>query len=197
LLEHGIDEDDFGKVSNQKLEDKCKIIYNGSLYEGVKPLFDDTFEALKSFPKNKLQLDFYVPQIKKEYFENAIELGSMINILDAIPACEFFNEMSKANFVLIIYPEKNADFFTTKFAEIIHLKVPIVFIGKEGYVSKFLTENSLGICIQPNQIKEKLPSIISAKTMINYNVGFDISKFQYASITEALLKRVSAINNKY
>jgi len=193
LLEHAIDEDDFSEIENNRDPNFCKIIYNGNLYEGVKNEFDIIFKTLKNIPNKNYNLSFYIPTLKPEYYEFAEGLEGYVKVNKALAPKKFFKEMSNSNFVVIVYPEKNADYFTTKFVEIIYLKIPIIFICKTGYVSNFIEENRLGIFITKNEIATKLPQLIATNKMENYNSNFDISKYLYPTITKQLVERVNVL----
>jgi hypothetical protein len=108
-------------------------------------------------------------------------------------ANQFFQQMASSSFILILYPEKNADFLTTKFYEIFYLGVPIIYVCKQGYVSELITKNNLGIHILPTEIEQKLPDILQLRNMKHFNENYDISSYTFEKSALDLLTKVETM----
>jgi hypothetical protein len=163
------------------------------MYEGLQQEFDALFKTLKQCKELAFEIDFYSPYIKPEYVRYNDEHAEKVRFHKPLPAKEFFQEMANSSFILVLYPEKNADFLTTKFYEIFYLGIPIIYVCKHGFVSDLITKNNLGIHILPNEMEEKLPEILQQGNMKHYNKTYDISNFTFEKSATELLKKVESI----
>ena len=140
-LDHAIDTDDFKGITPVK-RNTLRLLFNGNMYEGLQQEFDALFKTLKQCKELAFEIDFYSPYIKPEYVRYNDEHAEKVRFHKPLPAKDFFQEMANSSFILVLYPEKNADFLTTKFYEIFYLGIPIIYVCKHGFVSDLITKNN-------------------------------------------------------
>jgi len=191
-LDHAIDVDDFKGIKRTKPE-KLRILFNGSMYEGLQAEFDAVFKTLKATRDYEYKIDFFTPHVKPEYVRYNEESSHKVEFHQPMAANQFFQQMASSSFILILYPEKNADFLTTKFYEIFYLGVPIIYVCKQGYVSELITKNNLGIHILPTEIEQKLPDILQLRNMKHFNENYDISSYTFEKSALDLLTKVETM----
>ena len=77
-------------------------------------------------------------------------------------------------------------FFRNKFFEIIYTQTPILYIGEEGDVGKFIRENRLGVHILPENMARDLPQYLNGN--VPFDVGyFDVTQYTFSAVTEKFL----------
>jgi glycosyltransferase involved in cell wall biosynthesis len=185
VLPHGYDEDDFLEINFMKKDTKrVKLIYGGTLYEGIETHFNAVLQTIK-FNK-KISFDIYSPF---PYYKNlVIEKGVSSNVAynEMIPNKALMNKITQADFYLMMYPKKFKDFLTTKFFEIVYLRIPIIYIGYPGEIWNFIRDNNIGITLFPELAEKDLPNLLQ-----NGN-HFPLTKFNNLEIFS--LKKI--VHNK-
>jgi hypothetical protein len=165
------------------------------MYEGLQDQFDALFRALKKSRDISYKLDFYSPHVKSEYIRYNEESSQTVSFHKPLPANEFFQSMANSSYILVLYPDKNADFLTTKFYEIFYLKIPIIYVCKQGLVSDLITNNNLGVHLLPDELEEKLPNILKQRNMKHFNPNFDIGNYTFEKSTQNLLSHLNAASS--
>ena len=189
LLEHAIDTDDYVAKVVPKDQDKIKVIYMGTFYQGLKKHFDSIFKS--TIDNSKLFFEFYTSNQIPSYVEFANP--SQVSFNKQIEPKMLFSKIAQANYVLIIYSENMKTLMYTKIKEIVYTRTPIIIISKKGDASDFIVSNRLGIHLDYHEIETKLPNIFSEVMMDNYNYTFDTSSFTFENVTEKLIRKINSL----
>lgn len=151
LLPHCYDEFDFIGLNfdnrTNYIQNEIKFVYGGSLYNGLEENFEEYFKFLKSLKKLGYTgiTNLYAPQ--KGYEKLIVESNTHINLLPVLSLKNYYNEILNSDYALIFRPKWSNDNFSSKFFELIRLGKPILYIGDESEVSKFIETNRLGFVL--------------------------------------------------
>lgn len=165
LLPHCYDEYDFTELkfnaNREKEEKELKFVYGGSLYLGLD-------EELKSFfllQKRISAMGFkpitnlYVPQ--KGYEDIIVKSETNTNLLPVLPLKSYYNEILNSDFALVFRPKWSNDNFSSKFFELIRLGKPILYVGEESEVSRFIENNNLGFVLSKLNNEDAINQMLS------------------------------------
>ena len=188
-LEHAIDLDEFAYAKNEKDIERISVLFIGTLYDGLKTHFDSFFEVTNDI--DNLHVNFFISNYIKSYFELA--KPNRISLKEPIKPTELFNEISNANFVLIIYSDSMQASMYTKIIEIICARTPIIFISNPGEATEFVVSNNLGIHLNYDEVSSQLPKILKDGKMKNYNYNFDVSEFTFENVTNKLVEKIKSL----
>lgn len=185
VLPHAFDEDEALPLSKEP-NDKIRMIYYGNLYDGIGEYVTELCNALKKCPDN-FTIDIYSES--RRYSDNFAKAGldKIVKYHDPIPSKFLFNKMASYNYVLMIYPDYARNFHSTKFYEVINMRTPIIYIGKEGLNTQFIEQNRLGLTILPEKIEKEMKALLEARSSINYNFDFDVSIYSFQKVTAKLI----------
>jgi glycosyltransferase involved in cell wall biosynthesis len=163
VLPHGFDTDDFLTIepSPQKNNNLIRFIYGGTIYEGIEAGFNAVMEVVKDF--NNVRLDFFAPGPLYQDIVIKKKLTGKVFFKEMIPSEKLMKEIKNSDFYLLIYPEKYKDFLSTKFFEILFLKIPIVFIGYPGEVWNFIQNNNIGFTFLPSEAEENFRKLLNGE----------------------------------
>lgn len=196
-VRHAVDPDDIGIPSDEILSPVFKTIYAGSMYGGkqAKLYFDQVIKSYSEIKRRRIRarLDLYITEHNTIPYEQLVrehQLDGYIFFHDPIPAKDVFRKMHHADMVQLFIPYANRDLMGTKFTEIFHLRKPLLHVGPEGYVSKFISTNKLGLSLRVEELAVKLPDIVEGTFKIDLNHEFDLGEHQLAHITDQLLTDV-------
>ncbi len=183
LLPHAYDPDKFPKTVN---ENKRKgFIYGGTLYNGIEDYIISLSKIVKANPnagfKWEIYTGTYYPLINSN-FEKEI-----INVNSFIPEAQLFQRISQSAAYLVFFPITDKDLVSTKFFEIIYTGTPILYIGEEGEVSKFIRENKVGVHILPQNMEVELPKYLSGNVPFEYGY-FDVTQYSFSTVTDNFLR---------
>ncbi|PCJ89564.1 MAG: hypothetical protein COA57_01465 [Flavobacteriales bacterium] len=196
---HAFDKDEFPdtiqkrKKAGQQFE--IKLIYAGTIYDGYEFFISELIDTLKTIqsvnPKTfeNIRFDFYSLS-ESQHYENLIVKEGLIKKMifnNAIPAKDLFKKLTEYDYTFIYFPEKFKDFISTKFYEVIFLKIPIIYIGNRGEVWDFIHKNKLGYCFSLSEFKSQFLKLVSDEIPLDYNNNFNISKYDFETITKELL----------
>jgi hypothetical protein len=152
---------------------KTQIVYGGALYMGLKPYLSPFAEWLDQVKQERpelyknVQFDVYTP-----HREHVGDLSTHVSAHAPIGK-GFMEELSQSSAALIFLAEHNKDFLTTKFFELIPFGKPLLFVGAEGYASKFITENELGRVINSfESLIQVLEELESGEMKLNPDYNF-------------------------
>jgi glycosyltransferase involved in cell wall biosynthesis len=185
LLAHGYDAEEFDLSSDATGN---KILYYGTLYPNQKDRFNALAIALAF--SGEFSLDIFSDTKRyKTCFEN---FGSAQHVTYHAPVKprELFKQLAQSRTVLIMQPDNAKDYITTKIYEIVHAQRPIIYIGKKGELWNFISENKLGVCYDPSEIIGNFLSD-AMKKVSAMEVTFDVSKYDFKTLTEQLLDLAS------
>jgi len=193
LLPHAFEPEIFNLTSNLKIENR--FIYGGTLYNDIEEELIKVINVIEKNAPKDFKWEIY-SNTPYKLLEN-IPSGGKVMKHSFIPENELFSKISSSKAYLMIYPETDKDFISTKFFEIIYAKTPIIFIGKNGEISEFIKKNKLGVHISPESIEKELPTYLSGDIKFEGH-SFDISQYYFLNVTKSFLEKiVSTRHNTY
>ncbi len=188
LLPHAYDPDKISKTKDvQKREG---FIYGGTLYDNIEEYIKLIAKSVKNNPSINFKWDIFSA---KSYplLDSVFEKG-VVNKYPLIPEEELFQKIQNSAAYLIVFPETDKDLISTKFFEIIYTETPILYIGEDGEVGKFITNNHLGVHILPKNIEVELPKYLNGK--VPFIKGFfDVSNFTFLQVTRKFIEDLKRI----
>ncbi len=187
VLPHGFDKDEILNCTKNINSHKTKIIFYGSLYNGIEKymsILSNEFTKLK----NELELHIYSDSlIYSDIFKNKGLLNENVFYHKPLPTIELFKKIQDASFVLLIHPDYGIHNISTKFYEIIYSKTPILYIGKKGLTSDFVTKNKIGYSFDENEITENFSKIILKNYPYTYNLNFNLEEYSFETLCNNLI----------
>jgi glycosyltransferase involved in cell wall biosynthesis len=191
LLPHAFDPIKFSKLDDTA--DRSGFIYGGTIYDGLEPIFNKLLKLLNKDNFNNFKWDIYT---NHSYPLLQIEKAkSKIKLLPFIPEEDLFVKIKNAKAYLVFFPESEKDIISTKFCEIIYTQTPIIYVGEEGAVSKFIKEKKVGIHILPENIDNELPLYINGDVPVDFSF-FDINQFSFPLVTKGFSDKLEIINSQ-
>ena len=198
LLPHCYDECDFKELKfeskTNENQSQMKFVYGGSLYNGLEENFEELFIFFKKLEKLGYEpiTNLYVPQ---KGYEKLIEQSKTnINLCPILSLRDYYNEILNADYALIFRPNWSNDNFSSKFFELIRLGKPVLYIGEDSEVSKFIESNMLGFVLR------KLDSIESIVDMIQKvqckkipNKDYEIEKHSFKNSSIDLISLLNRV----
>lgn len=188
LLPHAYEPNNFDLKSNPEI--KNRFIYGGALYDGIQEEFFKVINVIEKFAPQDFKWEIYSNTINK-ILENKKNYQK-VEIHSFIPEKELFYKIASSKAYLMIYPESDKDFISTKFFEIIYAKTPVIFIGKKGEISEFIKQNKLGVHISPENIENELPAYLSGDLKFEGH-SFDINQYSFSKVTRRFLEKIDSI----
>lgn len=187
LLPHAYEPDKFPKTAAE--EKKAGFIYGGTLYKGIEEYLKKIAAVLKSNPNSGFKWDIYTathyPLLDDPGFADGRILKHSL-----VPEERLFLEIKKSAAYLALFPETDKDLISTKFFEIIYAGTPILYIGEEGDVGRFIRENRVGVHILPANIEKELPDYLNGNVPFQRGY-FDVSQYSFHTVTENFLKALA------
>lgn len=187
VLPHFFDQDDLKEyLIESEAPTSIRLVYGGALYLGLQPFLSPFSQWLDQVKKDhtglysNLQIDVYTP--------HQDQLGSMSEHAKAFAPIGkgFMTELANSSAALIFLADHNKDFLTTKFFELIPFGKPILFVGAEGYASKFITETGLGRVINSfDSLVQVLEELESGELELNSDYNF--SNHELAHVGDQLI----------
>ena len=168
------------------------LIYGGTMYPGIGEYLSKVAEVIKRNPDIDFNWNIYTGH-NSYPIESMFEKGK-VHVSDFIPEEKLFIEIRKSAAYLAIYPIGDKDVISTKFFEIILMETPILYIGEEGEVGRFVRENRIGVHITPDKIEEELPKYLKLGIPFEKDY-FDVSQYSFSNVTDEFLKVIKAKKN--
>ncbi len=176
----------------QNNDDVITFAYGGILYSDMDKTIMQLIYVLRKFMESgkKIKLDIYTfdNSYKNLFEENG--LGSVVNYHKTVPTLELFTIFSNTDYLLQLRAGNALEqhLKSTKFYELIALKKPIIYFGTKSDVSDYIISHQLGFDgnIAPNDLVQLI--IENKKTSSVPNISFDISQFEFQSVTNTLEK---------
>ena len=182
LLSHAFDPDKFSNVIKDEKRDG--FIYGGTMYNGIQEYILQLDKIIKANPNIGFKWNIYTgtqyPLINSNF------ANGMITIYTFVKEEQLFKLISKSAAYLAFFPITDKDLISTKFFEIIYTETPILFIGEEGEVGKFIRENKLGVHILPENIVSELPKYLNGNVPFTKNY-FNVSQYSFSAVTDTFL----------
>jgi hypothetical protein len=189
LLPHAYDPDKFPITSLK--EQRSGFIYGGTLYDGIEKYLYDFSKIVKI--NNPLDFEWNIYTGTKHPLIDSNFANGKVIINELIPEDELFLKIKKSAAYLAFFPETDKDLVSTKFFEIVYSGTPILYIGEEGEVGRFIRENRLGVHILPKNMYAELPQYLNGNVPFEHGY-FDVSKYSFSNVTKAFLEKLQ--NNK-
>lgn len=190
LLPHAYDPDKFPNINTK--ENREGFIYGGTLYDGIEEYIKQLAEIVKANPDSGFKWDIYTgtkyPLINSEFANGSIQKLSFIT------EEQLFQKISKSAAYLAFFPKTDKDLISTKFFEIIYTQTPIVYIGEEGDVGRFIRENRVGVHILPENMKNELPKYLNGNVPFEKDY-FDVLQYTFSSVTDKFLIALKNFKN--
>jgi hypothetical protein len=196
-LPHCVDDDFYDlskRIFKKEKYEKINFIYGGALAGKMDPeikLFVDFFKLFENKSKINCYADFYLYSMA---YEDIFSNSSNIRISPILERNEFIAKLVDSDFVLIFRPEWSLDVLSSKFFELVALRKPILYFGKDGIVSEFLAKNKLGFHITRENIDSVIDEMIdNLKIQIIPDRNYDISSHTFEYQTKKLIEIISEI----
>lgn len=184
LLPHAYDPDKFPKNMNEGKREG--FIYGGSLYPGIEGYLNEIISVLKSNPESGFKWKIYTGT-PYPLLDDALFTSQSIVKHHFVPEEQLFKEIMSSSAYLVLFPPSDKDIISTKFFEIIYANTPILYIGEDGELGKFISENRVGVHILPENIKSELPKYLNGDVPFEHGY-FDVTQYSFSSVTESFLK---------
>lgn len=179
LLTHAYDPDKFPSKSQEVKREG--FIYGGTLYHHIEDYIKSLNKIVKANPGSNFKWDVY-SGTNYPLIDSGIT-GEFIKKHALLTEEQLFQKIMSAAAYLIIFPKSAKNLISTKFFEIVYTGTPILYIGDEGVVGRFITENRLGVHILPENMERDLPKYLNGNVPFEFGY-FDVSKFSFSKVTE-------------
>ncbi len=177
--------------------DTNRFIYGGELYNGMEHEVETFTRFLNLYRKQtekNHEAFFYVPY---PAYSTLLEAGG-VHVSGFLKKEDYIAGLQKSSFILLFRPSWSAEAFSSKFFEILCLRKPVLYFGKEGSVSEFLIKNKLGFHIREENLEAAFSAIRGNEiTQQIPDQGYDFSKHTFESCTRELLEHISHLNNAH
>jgi glycosyltransferase involved in cell wall biosynthesis len=194
VLPHAVDPEDFTELEKRKRTNKIRLIYGGTLYDNIEPMFDKLLNAATKCKEEDFVIDFFADSYFYKKKVQHYHLSHKIFFKPLVSNKEFLNEIRNADYFLLLYPEKYKDFLSTKFTEVVMLNIPIIYVGYEGYVSAFINENKLGVSILLNESENFFVRLLSKNLKLETSGYKGINSFFLESIVKDIIEPILVKN---
>jgi hypothetical protein len=191
LLPHAYEPDKFPKYTNENKREG--FIYGGTLYNGIEYYMICLSKIVKANPNIGFKWDIYT-STSYPLIDSNFEKG-IVTVNPFIPEDQLFQKITQSSAYLAFFPITDKDLVSTKFFEIIYTGTPILYIGEEGEVSKFIKENRLGVHILPQNMEVELHQYLNGNVPFEYGY-FDVSQYSFSMVTDNFLSELENIITK-
>lgn len=190
LLPHAYDPEKFPNFSSEIK--RQGFVYGGTLYDGIEDYLKKLDLIVKANTDSGFTWDIYTgtnyPLINSEFANGTVRKHGFI------PEDKLFEKIQHASAYLAFFPIMDKDLVSTKFFEIVYTRTPILYVGEEGDVGKFIRDNRLGIHILPENMERDLPKYLSGDIPVE-NGYFDVTNYTFSSVTENFLIALKHFKN--
>jgi glycosyltransferase involved in cell wall biosynthesis len=191
LLPHAYDTEKFKDISFNS--ERNGFIYGGTLYNGIEAYLTSLSKVLKDYPGSAFKWNIYtgnkLPVFEKLFSEDQVKINGFV------PESDLFAKIASSKAYLAFFPETDKDLISTKFFEIIYTGTPILYIGAEGAVARFIRDNRLGVHILPENIIKELPAYLNGNVPFEKDY-FDVSQFTFENVTKEFTKTIEGLFKK-
>jgi glycosyltransferase involved in cell wall biosynthesis len=192
LLPHAYDPDKFS-FSNSE-EKREGFIYGGTLYSGIENYIKTFTKIVNKNPNQGFKWKIYTSS-NYPLLEELI-LNNKVIKLPLVSEEVLFSDIRKSSAYLAFYPETDKDLISTKFFEIMYSGTPILYIGEEGEVGKFIRENRAGVHILPQNMETELPQFLNGDIPFEKDY-FDVKKYSFPVVTRKFVEDLTLLNVKH
>jgi len=161
VLPHFYDPDDIPGKRVENPDFDHSLIYAGAVYDGIENTLLSVADELLRIKDKKIRWRFFVsnPDKLSKVFADK-RYNKLIEINAQIPSADILRQIINSDFYIAIYPERFKDHLSTKFPELYALGTPIIYIGANGDVASFITQNNIGRAIVPVDIKSEFQNAL-------------------------------------
>ncbi len=185
LLPHAFEPEKFPASKEDEIQKG--FIYGGSIYNGLEPFFLKLDKILKKHPDSGFHWDIYT---NTDYpLLDSTFSGGLIKKHSFVPEEELFKRIKRSKAYMIFFPKSEIDLISTKFFEIIYSGTPILYVGEEGQVGRFIRENRLGVHILPENMEKELPSYLGGNIPFEKDF-FRIEQYSFTNVTKKFMKEI-------
>jgi len=184
LLPHAFDEEEV-VVKQEYSKEGFKCVFFGTMYSDIENYYDVLCRVI-SKNNGKITLDVYTDTVKYKNIVRDNGADKWVNYKKTIGGKALFETLSQYDYIIFIYPDYVKDYLSTKFYEVIHSKIPIIYIAEKGFTSNYVSLNKLGLHFDQHTLSEGLQKLIEDPNQLNYNKNFTVNEFSYKEMTEKL-----------
>jgi len=191
LLAHAYEPDKFGSAEDNV--EREGFVYGGTLYDGIEDNIKRLLDIVRANPDAGFKWEIYT-STTYPLFDSAVTKGS-IQKHALVPEEQLFKKIRNSAAYLAFFPKTDKDLVSTKFFEIVYTQTPILYIGEEGDVGRFIRENRLGVHILPENIERDLPKYLNGNVPFE-NGYFDVKQFTFEAVTAKFLNDLRDLRNR-
>lgn len=169
------------------LNEKLRLVYGGTWYSGLEVLMKPFAESLEQAGDGSVSVDFICESPPPGIFKNLIKTGK-VQWLSPLPSDTFLAKLSEYHGFLLPVPLRFRDFFSSKFFEILSLRLPIVVYGFKGVVSDFIEQQKLGIVFETKHDETRLAEFFKHPDGLTTNLYFDVRPWSFPNLTNQLIQ---------
>ena len=136
----------------------------------------------------KCESDFY---LSYPIYETILSNNVNIKIHKLLPKAEYQEKLQESDFLLLFRPDWSSEAFSSKFFELLCLRKPIIYFGKEGRVSEFIVKNELGFHVTTKNLEAQIKEITANLTTGRIpNPSYDIGAHTFERHTKLLINEL-------
>jgi glycosyltransferase involved in cell wall biosynthesis len=199
-VQHGVDVDLINETKESaSILNTKKCIYAGTLYEGYSIFLESLIKVLKKVKLDSpelysnFRLDIFTNSDFNEYEIEVKNEGvsDVIKFHKPLKEKELFVKMIEYDCTIVFFPEYIKNIISTKFYELIYLKVPILYVGNDGLLSDFITNNNVGTFLNIDDMKNLFLDTLISTCKFQVNTDYDVKKHLYSNISTDMMAKVS------
>jgi glycosyltransferase involved in cell wall biosynthesis len=195
VIPHAFDREDFPLNEIPEINsEELRIIYAGSLYEGLAPEIKTFIQLLNYFKQKGIKAKADIYAFQTDYF-NLFEDANLLDIVSyhtPIESKELFKKIKSEYDAVVIFLSGRAmtqHFKSSKYYELAYLKKPIIYVGPKGDVSDYTEKMKLGFFADPNNIERVAEKMIANKKIKEIpDASFNPEDFSFEKVTQELDK---------
>ncbi len=184
VLPHAFDEEEV-VVKQEYSKEGFKCVFFGTMYADIENYYDVLCRVI-SKNEGKITLDVYTDIVKYKNIVKDNGACKWVKYKKTIAGKALFETLSQYDYIVFIYPDYVKDYLSTKFYEVIHSKIPIIYIAEKGVTSNYVLLNKLGMHFNQHNLSEGLQKLIDDPNQLIYNKNFSVNEFSYKEMTEKL-----------
>ena len=184
ILPHAFDEDEV-VIKQEYSQEGFKCVFFGTMYDDIENYYDVLCKVI-SKNNGKITLDVYTDIVRYKDIVRDNAADKWVKYKKTIRGKALFETLSQYDYIIFIYPDYVKDYLSTKFYEVIHSKIPIIYIAENGFTSNYVSLNKLGMHFDQHTLSEGLQKLIEDPNQLNYNKNFSVNEFSYEEMTEKL-----------
>ena len=165
--------------------DIIRIVYGGDIYIGLDQQLDVLRQQIEHIKSNNPAL---YRKLEVRIFTNA-NIPPILKGLDVIEVKPsigkaLFDEISQADYCMILLSDAKRNEPTTKFIEFLAMRKPLVVIAPEGKITSYVRDKNIGFVLDPNVISSLGDQLSNP---LPFNASLDIGDFSLNAVTNKLI----------